>query len=307
VAGAAWLVVNPAAGGGLGARHAAVAARRLHDAGIACRLVHAASPTDTRRTAATAVSEAATAVIACGGDGTVHEVLQAVVGTGVPLGIVAGGSGDDIAANLGFETSGAEAIAANLVASLASGSTRQVDVGDVRTSDGAIRHFVGVLTTGFDSSVNERANQMTRLRGQRYNVAMVRELASFRPLPYEVTIDGEPITAPGMLVSVGNGSRYGGGMLICPAARNDDGLLDVTWLGSLSTASLLRLFPRVYRGTHVDHPAVRTFRGRSLTIDAPGQIAYADGERIGPLPVQVEIRPGSLRVLSGRESAKDIA
>ncbi len=228
-----------------------------------------------------------------------NEVLQAVVGTDVPMGIVAGGSGDDIAATLGFTTNGGEAIADALVASLTSGTTKAVDVGEASTSDGTVHYFVGVLTTGFDSSVNERANRMKRLRGQRYNVAMVRELASFRPLPYDVTIDGDRIAAPGMLVSVGNGSRYGGGMLICPQAVPDDGLLDLTWLGSLSKASLLRLFPRVYRGTHVDHPAVRTFRGRSLTIDAPGQIAYADGERIGPLPVQVEIRPGSLRVLSG--------
>ena len=303
----AWLVVNPAAGGGRGARHAALAARRLTEADIACRLVHASSPADTRRTAAMAVAEGAAAVIACGGDGTVHEVLQAVVGTDVPLGVVAGGSGDDIAANLGFVTSGADAIADDLVSCLTAGTTRLVDVGEATTSDGAVRSFVGVLTTGFDSSVNERANRMQRLRGQRYNVAMVRELASFRPLAYVVTIDGERRSAPGMLVSVGNGSRYGGGMLICPDALPDDGLLDVTWLGSLSTASLLRLFPRVYRGTHVEHPAVTTFRGRSLTIDAPGQIAYADGERIGPLPVQVQIRPATLRVLSGRGSAKDVA
>lgn len=296
--GEAWLVVNPVAGGGRGARHGASTLRRLRDAGIACRLVHAASPADSMRTAAQAVEEGARAVIACGGDGTAHWVLQPLVGTEVPLGIVAGGSGDDVAASLGFVSQGAAAIAAQITASVAAGTTRAVDVGETRTADGTERCFLGVLTTGFDSSVNERANAMTRLHGQRYNVAMVRELASFRPLDYDVTIDGERISAPGMLVSVGNGPRYGGGMQICPAARPDDGILDVTWLGRLSTPTLLRLFPRVYRGTHVEHPAVSTFRGRVISIDAPGQIAYADGERIGPLPVEVRVRPSALRVLS---------
>ncbi len=299
MAGQVWLVVNPIAGGGRGSRHAAVVARLLTRSGISTRLVHTASVADAGQTSARALAEEATAVVACGGDGTVHTVLQPLVDSGVPLGIVAGGSGDDIAASLGFETEGAEAIAESLLARLASGTTRAVDVGAAVTADGIHRFFVGVLTTGFDSSVNERANAMTRLRGQRYNVAMVRELAAFRPLAYEVTIDGETIAAPGMLVSVGNGPRYGGGMLICPDARPDDGFLDVTWLQSLSKPALLRLFPRVYRGTHVDHPAVRTYRGRSLTIDAPGQVAYADGERIGPLPVEIDIRPGALRVLSG--------
>ena len=100
-----------------------------------------------------------------------------------------------------------------------------------------------------------------------------------------------------MLVSVGNGSRYGGGMRICPDARSDDGLLDVTWLGAVSKPTFLRVFPSVFRGTHVEHPAVRTFRGRSMRIAAEGQIAYADGERIGPLPVEIEVRPSALRVL----------
>ena len=174
---------------------------------------------------------------------------------------------------------------------------RVLDVGAARSDDGVERFFLGVLSTGFDSSVNERANAMRRLAGHRYNIAIVRELASFRALDYDVVIDGVRERAPGMLVSVGNGSRYGGGMRICPDALSDDGLLDVTWLGAVSKPTFLRVFPSVFRGTHVEHPAVRTFRGRSIRIAAEGQIAYADGERIGPLPVEIEVRPSALRVL----------
>ena len=297
--GEVWLVVNPTAGGGRGARHANVVVDALHEAQIPSRLVLPASSADTTQTAAEAVAAGARAVVACGGDGTVHAVLQPLIGTQVPLGIVAGGSGDDIATGLGITTGRAEDIASALVRSLRSGEERTVDVGEARTLDGMRRWFLGVLSTGFDSSVNERANRMSRLGGQRYNVAIVRELASFRPLAYDVVIDGERVCAPGMLVSVGNGPQYGGGMRVCPDARLDDGLLDVTWLGAVSKVTFLRVFPSVFSGTHVSHPAVTTYRARSITIDAPGQIAYADGERIGPLPVSIDVRPAALRVLSG--------
>ena len=101
-----------------------------------------------------------------------------------------------------------------------------------------------------------------------------------------------------MLVSVGNGPQYGGGMLLCPDADCADGLLDITWLDEVPVHRFLRLFPSVYRGEHVHHPAVRTFRAQRVRIVAGGQIAYADGERVGPLPVEVVVRPLALRVLT---------
>lgn len=261
-------------------------------------MLHPSSAADTTRAAAAAVGNGARAVLACGGDGTVHAVVQALVGGTVPLGVLAAGSGDDIASSLGFDTSSSQASAGQAVQLIAAGGHRQVDVGEVDAADGARRYFVGVLTTGFDSSVNERANRMPRLAGQRYNAALVRELASFRPLAYRVRMDDDVHEAEGTLVTIGNGPQYGGGMRICPDAQPDDGWLDVTWLGAVSKPTLLRVFPTVYSGRHVEHPAVRTFRARTLEIDAPGQVAYADGERIGLLPITVSVRPAALRVLA---------
>jgi diacylglycerol kinase (ATP) len=297
-AGDVWLIANPRAGNGRGSRHASATTRALHDAGIVCRMMHPSSAQGTSDAAQEAVSRGARAVVACGGDGTVNAVLQGLVGTDVPLGIVAGGSGDDIAATLGFPVSDSSAVADYIVRALDGGRTRVVDVGQVTSEGAPRRYYVGVLSTGFDSAVNERANRMPRLAGQRYNAAIVRELASFRPVTYDVTVDGEHHHDQGMLVAVGNGHRYGNGMLVCPAAEPDDGLLDLTWLGAVSTPTFLRVFPSVFRGEHVRHPAVTTYRGRSVTISASGQIAYADGERIGPLPISVEVVPGALRVLT---------
>jgi diacylglycerol kinase (ATP) len=284
-----------------------MAVQALRSAGVPVRLVLPSSAEESARVASQARDAGARAVVACGGDGTVHAVLQSMVGAEVPMAVLAGGSGDDVAAGLGYATGGDAEVVAALVATIVGGRTRQVDIARATAADGVSHAFLGVMSTGFDSSVNERANRMPRLAGQRYNVAMLRELASFRPLDYEVLVDGRPVTGPGMLVSVGNGPRFGGGMLVCPDARPDDGLLDVTWLGAIPTASFLRLFPRVYRGTHVAHPAVTTYRAQALTIHAEGQVAYADGERIGPLPVQVTVEPGALRVLASRSGPEAVA
>lgn len=295
---AIWVIANPRAGGGRGSRHASVLAHALQAAGVACRLVQPASAAATVTTTRQAVAAGAHAVVACGGDGTVHAVVQGLAHSQVPLAILAGGSGDDIAAALGFPLGGAEECAAVLVAALSRADAKPVDLGRITTADGTTEYFIGVVSTGFDSSVNERANRMSRLGGQRYNAAILRELASFRPIDYEAVLDGERVAGPGMLVSIGNTTSYGGGMRVCPMAVHDDGLLDVTWLGAVSTLTFLRVFPSVFKGEHVEHPAVRTFVARRLEISAPGQMAYADGERIGPLPVSIEAEAGALRVLS---------
>ena len=300
----AWIIANPVAGGGRGGRHAAVAARVLGERGVAVRLVHPTSAEEAEATARDAVTLGAAAVVASGGDGTVHAVLQGVAGTDIPLGIVAAGSGDDVAASLGFPLGDPVAAGRVLADALSEPVTRRVDAARASTADGTRRWYLGVMSTGFDSSVNERANRMSRLGGQRYTAAMLRELASFRALPYRVEADGTVLHGEGLLVSVGNGPRYGGGMLVCPAALLDDGLLDVTWLGAISTPRFLGVFPSVYRGDHVRHPAVRTLRARTLVIDAPGQVAYADGERVGPLPVRVEVVSGAVRVLGGSPAAR---
>lgn len=298
-----WLVANPTSGKGTARQHAELLASRLEAAGITVQLVAPTSAEDLGSAVVEAVADDALAVIASGGDGTVHTAIQPLVGTDIPFGIVAAGSGDDIAAVLGVPDDSVEANVDYLVeAVLSLPLSDQVDVGRVVTANGTTRYFLAVLSTGFDSAVNERANRLPRLFGQRYNVAMLLELASFRPIDYDVTLDSEHLVGAGMLVAVGNGARYGGGMRICPDAQVDDGLLDVTWLHSVSRSTLVRVFPKVYSGAHVQHPRVTTHRGRHLTITASGQVAYADGERIGPLPIEVDVQPGALCLLTPKRT-----
>lgn len=166
------------------------------------------------------------------------------------------------------------------------------------------RWYGTVLASGFDSRVNDRGNRMRIPAGRfKYDLAILAELAGFRPVPYRLTLDdGRVVETDATLVAVGNGSSYGGGMRICADARTDDGLLDVTVVGDCDRTTLIKVFPRVYKGTHLDHSKVTTYRVRSLTLDAPHTTGYADGEPLGPLPLTVECVPSALRVLAPSRS-----
>jgi diacylglycerol kinase (ATP) len=262
---------------------------RLREHGLVADEMSGSDAAGAVRLARRAVADGYDAVVAVGGDGMLNAVLQAVAGTGMPLGLVPAGSGNDFARLLGITVHDPVA-AADVVAA---GHLRTVDA--ARVGD---RWFAGVLSSGFDSNVNERANAMRWPRGRsRYNIAILAELRVFEALPFTIVLDGESLQREAMLVAVGNGSSYGGGMQVCPGAVPDDGLLQVTILGRISKPEFLRVFPKVYKGTHIEHPAVTVHDARSVALQAPGAVAYADGERVGPLPVQITCVPGALQVL----------
>ncbi|MER7488269.1 diacylglycerol kinase [Streptomyces sp. NPDC126497] len=288
------LFVNPTAGRGRGARAARPAASALRDAGFSVRTVVGDDPRDALARARAAVEEGTGALIAVGGDGMANLALQAVVGTGTPFGLVAAGTGNDFARALGMPLREPAAAGRMIADALKCGRVRDIDLG--RVGD---RWFGAVLASGFDSRVNDRGNRMRLPLGRlKYDVAIVAELAAFRPLPYRITLDGGGVReVEATLVAVGNGPSYGGGMRICPGADLTDGLFDITVVGRCSRAALLRVFPRVYRGTHVDHPAITVLRAASVELAAEEVTGYADGEPVGPLPLTARCVPGALRVV----------
>ncbi|WP_336215503.1 diacylglycerol/lipid kinase family protein [Nonomuraea sp. LPB2021202275-12-8] len=289
------LLVNPTARGGRTLRLLEPVARRLRAGGAELSVIVGEDAADALERACAAVAERPDALVAFGGDGLVHLAVQAVAGTDVPLGIIPAGTGNDIATALGVPRKDPIGAARTVLRM----RPRLVDAACIR-SGAAEELFAGVVCCGFDSRVNERANRLTWPPGMaRYLVATAQELRAFEPIPFRVTLDGgEPIEREAMMVAVANTCSYGAGMMVCPDARPDDGLLDVVMVEALSKREFLRVFPRVYRGTHVTHRAVSVRRAKTVVLEAPGVVAYADGERVGPVPVTCEIRPGALRVLT---------
>ncbi|MCX4913662.1 MULTISPECIES: diacylglycerol kinase [unclassified Streptomyces] len=287
------LFVNPTAGRGRGAHAAQPAASAFRAAGFSVRTVVGEDAADGLARARAAVAEGTGALVAVGGDGMANLALQAVAGTDTPFGLVPVGTGNDFARALGLPLR-APAAAARLTAdALKEDRLRSVDLGRV---DGT--WFGTVLASGFDSRVNDRGNRMRLPVGRfRYDLAMLAELAAFRPFAYRLTLDGgETREIEATLVAVGNGSSYGGGMRICPGADLGDGLFDVTVVGNCGRATLLTVFPKVYRGTHVDHPVVTVHRAARVELVAAGVTGYADGEPLGALPLTAECIPGAVRV-----------
>jgi diacylglycerol kinase (ATP) len=289
------LLVNPTSGKGRGARLADPVAERLRDAGASVDLIVGRDADEAFDKVRDRVARGVDTLVAVGGDGLVNMALQVVAGTSVPLGVVPAGTGNDFAGALGLSLSDPLAATEHILRCRA----REVDLGRA-----AGRWFGGVLGSGFDSLVNERANRMSWPRGRaRYNLAILAELRTFRPVPFELVVDGETWQTEAMLVAVGNGPSYGGGMRVCPDARLDDGLLDVTVLGPISKPEFIRVFPTVYRGRHVSHHAVTVRRARRVSLRADGVTAYADGERVATLPATCEAVPRAVRVLAPGSSS----
>lgn len=288
------LLTNPTSGRGRGARARAAVLDVLRGTDLEVLDLVGADADEALALARSTVVEGVDALWVCGGDGLVHLAVQALAGTGTPLGVVPAGTGNDVARYLDLPRTDPDAAAHLLLGALRSGSTRTLDL--ARTGD---RFFTTVLAAGFDAKVNERANAMTRPRGQmRYNVATLAELRTFTPLPYTLDLDGTTVSLEAMMVAVGNGPSYGGGLRMTEGALLDDGLLDVVVIGPMSKPELVRTYPRLFRGTHTRHPAYRHHRVRRVTVAAPGIVAYADGERLGPLPLTVECVPGALVCLA---------
>ena len=241
-----------------------------------------------------AIAQGIDVLAVVGGDGMVHLGVELAAETKTPLAVIAAGTGNDVARGLGLPVHDPIA-AADLVTT---GVPHLIDAVRHVDAHGDRLWYAGVLGAGFDSLVNERANTWAWPKGQmRYNLAILRELPLFHAIPYAVTVDGVRHETKAMLVVVANGQSYGGGMKVAPDARFDDGLVDVVVLHEISTLEFLRVFPQVFKGAHVTHPAVEIIRGRVVTLEAEGIVAYADGERFAPLPLTLEVVPGALTVL----------
>nr|WP_306439404.1 YegS/Rv2252/BmrU family lipid kinase [Paenarthrobacter nitroguajacolicus] len=293
------LAINPAAAFGRTSNAGHQAAGHFRDAGWDVVVLEADGYDALRRLVNETLATGAKvdALVVVGGDGMVHLGVNALAGLDTPLGIVPSGTGNDVARLLEVPLKDTAAACRQIMAALEAGG-RTMDLGRVSAA-GTSTYFAGVLSAGFDAAVNERANRWRWPRGKsRYNLAMLRELGSFRPIEYTVTADEETWRQPALLISVANGQSIGGGMRITPDALPDDGWLDLFVVKPLSRIRFLAVFPTVFAGKHTTHPAVEIRRVRNVRLEAAGVVAYADGERIAELPVVVDIVPGGLRVLA---------
>jgi diacylglycerol kinase (ATP) len=291
------VLVSPTAGRGRARALTDDVLAAFRSAGLTPRLLPATTGAEAERQAAEAVAGGVSAVVAVGGDGTVHAAVQAVAGTSTALAVVPAGTGNDLVRALGIPT-GTVAAARAAAEDLTCGAYRTIDAG--RTAD---RWWATVLCCGFDSAVSDRANRLRWPKGRRrYDIAVLAELARLRPVELTLVLDDEAQTLPVTMVAVGNTPWYGGGMKVCPGADPTDGVFDVTVVGAATRLELMRTKPRLMAGTHIEHAMVSVYRASRVALSAPGVTTYADGEPVAPLPAVAECVRGALTVVgTGRD------
>ena len=287
--GRALAVVNPAAGGGRAQRRLERLVRVFRESGAKVDIVRTPGPGEATRLTRAAVDEGYGRIIAIGGDGTVHEVVNGLFGSRVELAIVPLGSANDFAAALRIpEWRSAARLAAT-------GKARAVDIA---TANG--RAFANCAGVGVDAAGARVVARHKQLVGRlAYFTAAVRTLATYRPRPLRVRVDGEVIDGRHLLVVAANGERFANGMRIAPGASVDDGLLDLCIIGDTSLLESIALLARVYRGAHVGRPKVRMLRARDLVIEQEGPLpVQLDGELSRAERIEVRCMPGGLAVVT---------
>jgi diacylglycerol kinase (ATP) len=228
-------------------------------------------------------------VIAFGGDGLVSLCLQFVAENNIGFSVVPTGTGNDFARAIGNYGKSINQIFSKI--SLTKPSPLDLGLANV---DNGRRYFVQVLSSGFDASVNELANQINYPIGKlKYTYAMLRKLPGFQEIDYQIKIDSENLSIKSMLVAVANGSTYGGGMKILPSASYQDGELDLLYVDRVSKLTLLSIFPLVFLGWHLKHPAVHVLKAKEIELRGRTK-AYADGEFVSELPVKILIKQNAL-------------
>ncbi|MFF0160757.1 diacylglycerol/lipid kinase family protein [Streptomyces sp. NPDC005263] len=287
-------VVNPTAGGSTGAAALLAVARLLREAGAELETEYSRSLAHAQDIARQA-GERGRVVLAVGGDGITGRVGGALSGTGTLFGLVPAGRGNDFARALGLP-----ADPVGLARILLHHEPRPVDAIEVSSAVHDRTVVLGSVYAGVDALANRHANRAGLLRGTAsYYAGGLRAVATWRPVRYRVTVDGEEHPHTGYTVVAANSGYYGSGRLVAPDARLDDGLLDVVMIREAPRLLFFALMNDLRSGAHVHRPEVRVLRGREIRFEADRTVPYgADGEVEAQLPVTARVLPGALQVLS---------
>jgi YegS/Rv2252/BmrU family lipid kinase len=283
------ILVNPSAGGGRARELLPRLESALRERVLAYRLVLTTSVEHGCAEARRAATLGEIPVV-MSGDGMIGQVGGVLAGGEVPMGVIPGGRGNDLARVLGIPT---EIEAATGL--LATATTRAIDVGDVNG-----RRFLCIASCGFDSDANRIANQARLVKGNLvYLYAALRALVAWTPARFEIAADGAHREFTGYAIAAANGKAYGGGMLLAPDAEIDDGLLDVVYTTHVSKLRFLANLPKVFEGRHTANDEVNVLRAREVEIRADRPFAvYADGDHLTDLPARVRVLPRALNVIA---------
>ncbi|HZK24505.1 MAG TPA: diacylglycerol kinase family protein [Oscillospiraceae bacterium] len=239
---------------------------------------------------AKAAAAAGAIVVGVGGDGTLSRIAGALAGTKTTFGLIPAGTGNDFART--YQIPDRPEAAMQIILN---GYTIALDLGMVNG-----RYFYNAVGSGLDAEVVADANlTFKRIGGSfGYLLALLRQLILYRPQKIKITVNDEVHVVEAWLVTVANACYFGSGMKIAPCANPQDGLLDVIVVQGIHRLNFLRLFPRVYRGQHIKHPAVRVWQGTKIAVESEKPLAVqVDGDLCGQTPLLVTMQAAMVQLL----------
>ena len=288
------LIVNPAAGKNRGKKAIEKADPLLEKKGIQYEAKFSEFPGHAIEIARGFDPSSFDGIIAVGGDGTLFETLNGLLkkhqNFDIPVGQIPVGTGNSFIKDLDIHS------IADAVEKIARGKTRKVDVGWFQYPEGE-HYFINLLGTGFVANVAHRAGKYKALGPLSYVIGVFEEVARLQPIPIEMTIDGTIYQRDYIFAEICNSTKTGGNMIMAPDAKIDDGLLDVILLNDISKLNLLKIFPRIFKGTHVHDSHVETFKAKHIKIatETPQRLT-PDGEVFGSTPIEVSILPNKINM-----------
>lgn len=291
------LVVNPVAGGNRGAQVGAEVIALLSQSEHSVNNLSGANLIEARAHAEQAIgANSIDALVFVGGDGMAHLGTNLCAGKNIPMALIPAGTGNDAAAMLGMPLTDTAQSVRLVLEGLS--SPKKIDAVKI-SHGGTLTWALGSASAGFDALAAARANAISWPKGpMRYYVAMLLELAKFKPIKYRSVVDGNPRDFEAMLCVVSNTGIYGGGMLVVPGASVTDAKLDVLLVKKMSRVKFVTIFPRVYKGTHITDKDVEIFKASKISITASGMPIYSDGEYVGQAPFEAEVVPGALMMVA---------
>lgn len=286
------IIINPAAGKGQSKNYIATIKARFESADIDYQIKISNRVGNVTELALNGVKEGFNEIVAVGGDGTVIEALNGIVGTDTILGIIPAGTGNDFVRSIGIERDFISAL--NVVIE---GKYELIDIGEVND-----RFFLNVVSFGIDSDVVKTMEKIKNVvtGPAAYYVSSIKAISTYKAVKMSITIDGEEYIRKAYLVAIGNGKYFGGGMKITPDANVNSGDFEICIINNISRIGLMRLLTKANTGNHISENGVEVFKGKEITIRAIADhlAVNADGNLIGPAPAKISVFKNKLRVLS---------
>ena len=289
-----FLILNPAAGKNKGEKAVKKALPLLESKGIQSEVQTSNYEGHSIQLARDFDPSKYDGIVGVGGDGTLFEILNGLLKKhetfDLPIGQIPVGTGNSFSKDLDIQS------VEDAVEKIAGGNTRKVDVGFFKYPEGE-NYFINLLGTGFVANVAHRAKKYKTLGPMSYVLGVFEEVVQLKPVPLEMTIDGTVYQRDYIFAEICNSTKTGGNMIMAPDAQIDDGLLDIILLNNISKLNLLKVFPQIFKGTHIHDSHAETFKGRHIKIvtETPQRLT-PDGEVFGTTPIEVSILPSKINM-----------